>query len=219
MTLRTPIGRRVFFPFALAFLAILALSLICLESQLHAAVMPAAITDGASGATLGIDRIRLFLVGLVLIAFLYFLGVLFYVLPTIPHRSDSSLRSGPPFKQQPLLNKGEGRFLAVLDRVVPEIWGPTARVCPQVSYGEFLSCAKFSKFARMNSRRADFVVITADHRVALVVELQGSGHFGSTAKSTLKARYADLTKRCALNEADIPLLEVGRAASETSVTE
>ncbi len=162
------------------------------------------------------------LIILILIFLLWICGLLFYVFPDKRHASRSrrwggSLGSGPPFKQRPLLNKGEGRLLTLLDRVVPRIWGPNARVCPQVSYGEFLSCSKFSKFARMNSRRADFVVITDDHRVALVVELQGSGHFGSTSKSARKARDADRIKRSALNAASIPLLEVSRSEQETAV--
>ena len=125
--------------------------------------------------------------------------------------------SEPPFRPRPLLNKGEARLLTILDRVVPDILGPSARVCPQVSYGEFLACSKFSKFARMNSRRADFVVISGDHRVALAVELQGSGHLGRTSKSAKAAHKADRTKRRALIEAGVPLLEVGRAASETAI--
>ena len=110
----------------------------------------------------------------------------------------------PTFEQRPMMNKTERRLFRMLRDDLPSDW----TVMCQVSYGAFLSNRSYSRYMSMNSKRADFVILDPLLDVAVVVEYQGRGHYGNTARSRQRATASDKLKRQALGEAGIFLLEI-----------
>lgn len=123
------------------------------------------------------------------------------------------------FSRKDLLNKSEKRLFADLRGVIPEVFGPDAYILSQVSYGEFLKGEDQSAHARINQKRADFVVVGVDLQVLCVIEYQGSGHYGRGEKSRENAEYRDRVKRAACASAGIPFAEVPAKFSKASLTE
>jgi hypothetical protein len=116
-----------------------------------------------------------------------------------------------------LLNQSEARLLAVLDTVVGPVFGAKARTFTQVSYGEFLKGNTRSAFAKVNQKRADFVVADAAGTVLCVIEYQGSGHYGRGPVAREKAEKNDTVKRAALASASVPMVEVPAKFTAESV--
>ncbi len=112
--------------------------------------------------------------------------------------------SQPPFRRGTLLNKSELRLYRLLTNELPNDYS----VMLQVSYGAFLRNPSFKRYMTINSKRADFIILDVDLNVLAVIEYQGSGHFGNTAKSRDRAIKSDKVKRKALFEAGITLIEV-----------
>jgi hypothetical protein len=112
------------------------------------------------------------------------------------------------FTRRPLLNKAEKQLVLDLDVVIPEVFGPTARMLSQVSYGEFLKGEDRSAHARINQKRADFVVVDAGFELLCVIEYQGSGHYGRGEKARANAEHRDRVKRAACTSAGIPFVEI-----------
>lgn len=112
------------------------------------------------------------------------------------------------FTRRPLLNKAEKQLVLDLDVVIPEVFGPTARMLSQVSYGEFLKGEDRSAHARINQKRADFVVVDAGFEVLCVIEYQGSGHYGRGEKARANAEHRDRVKRAACTSAGIAFVEI-----------
>ena len=110
----------------------------------------------------------------------------------------------PPFQERPLMNQTELRLFKMLRAELPNGWS----IMTQVSYGAFLRNKSFKRYMRVNSKRADFVILDPDLKLAMVVEYQGKGHFGTTRKSRAQAEKSDGVKRQALREAGIPLSEM-----------
>lgn len=108
------------------------------------------------------------------------------------------------FTKKPLMNKAEIRHFRMLQEELPSNW----TVLCQVAYGGFLANRNFGKFMSMNSKRADFVILNPLLEVTVVVEYQGSGHYGNTEKSRSRAEASDQAKRQALSQAAIPLFEI-----------
>lgn len=113
---------------------------------------------------------------------------------------------GPKFTSEPLLNKEEIQLFNILLDIKPE----GHHLFSQVSYGEFLNCGsnRNRKFWSINAKRADFVLCNAAFKVVSVIEYQGGGHFGWSKRSREDAEWRDDTKRTALSEAGIRLIEV-----------
>lgn len=126
--------------------------------------------------------------------------VIFFVITFFPRKKIGA----SPFKKKPLMNKSEIRLFKMLQQELPSGW----TVLCQVSYGGFLSNRNFGKFMSMNSKRADFVILNPLSEVTVVVEYQGSGHYGNTEKSRSRAEASDQAKRQALSQAAIPLFEI-----------
>ena len=112
------------------------------------------------------------------------------------------------FTRRPLLNKAEKQLVLDLDVVIPEVFGPTARMLSQVSYGEFLKGEDRSAHARINQKRADFVIVDAGFELLCVIEYQGSGHHGRGEKARANAEHRDRVKRAACTSAGTPLVEI-----------
>lgn len=112
--------------------------------------------------------------------------------------------SRPKFVAKPLINKSEIRLFWMVTKQVPHGF----RVMAQVSYGEILRCQNRRKFFTINAKRADLVICDRDFNVVAVIEYQGGGHYGSTAKARKDAISRDRQKRRALSEAGVPLVEI-----------
>lgn len=108
----------------------------------------------------------------------------------------------------PVLNKSELRLFLKLQKACLSVLGTRFHVLAQVSYGEFLSTKNRSLFYRFNCKRADFLIMDNYARPIAVLEYQGSGHFGYSFVSRIKAIKSDLIKRKFLKRAGIPLYEV-----------
>ena len=106
------------------------------------------------------------------------------------------------FTARPLLNAGERRLLAVLDKALAEE-SPGWRAMGQVSLGEILASPDEAAFFAVNSKRVDLLIVDADCRPLHAVEMQGKGHHQS---QTTAAR--DAVKREALRRAGIGYVEV-----------
>lgn len=125
-------------------------------------------------------------------------------------REASEERSGKPasYTATGLLNRSEKVLFHHLDQILSEVFGPHLRIFVQVSYGEFLRGNSPVAYARINQKRADFVIADLEGNVALVIEYQGRGHYGKSERSRDKAKLNDEVKREALASAGIGMLEV-----------
>lgn len=112
------------------------------------------------------------------------------------------------YSAEPLLNRSEKALFAHLDAILADVFGPHLRIFVQVSYGEFLRGNSRPAYARINQKRADFLIADLEGNVVLVIEYQGSGHYGRSERSREKASRNDHVKREALASAGIPLMEV-----------
>ena len=112
------------------------------------------------------------------------------------------------FARTPLLNATERKLAGVLERAARDTFGPTTRLLAQVSYGEFVKGGDRSAQARINQKRADFVLVDGAFEVLCVVEYQGRGHHGSSREDRADAEHRDKVKRAACASAGIPLVEV-----------
>jgi hypothetical protein len=114
----------------------------------------------------------------------------------------------PKVVSRPLLNRSEQRLHAALSIALAELNRGDLFLMTQVSYGEFLASKHRSTFLSFNSKRADFVVTDRDFNPVLVIEYQGSGHWGANWISRRNANHRDAIKRKVLRRAGIQLLEI-----------
>ena len=106
------------------------------------------------------------------------------------------------FTARPLLNRGEQRLLAVLDKALAEDT-PGWRAMGQVSLGEIVSSPDKDAYFAVNSKRVDLLIVDADCRPLYAIEFQGKGHHtGDTAAAR------DAVKKEALRRAGIGYVEV-----------
>lgn len=144
------------------------------------------------------------LIPIVLIA----LGLILFLV--LRNKGDAEPGEGNPasYSAGPLLNRSEKALFAHLDAILADVFGPHLRIFVQVSYGEFLRGNTRAAHARINQKRADFLIADLEGNVVLVIEYQGSGHYGRSERSREKASRNDHVKRDALASAGIPLVEV-----------
>jgi hypothetical protein len=105
------------------------------------------------------------------------------------------------FKPRALLNKGEARVFAELDKLViarNSGW----QVMAQVSVGEFVGSTDPAAYACINSKRVDLLLVDSDCRARHALEYQGSGHHQGSAAAR------DAVKKEALRKAGIGYHEV-----------
>ena len=105
------------------------------------------------------------------------------------------------FEPRPLLNKGEARVFAELDKLVIAR-NPGWQVMAQVSVGEFVESKDPEAHACINSKRVDLLLIDADCRARHALEYQGTGHHQGNAAAR------DAVKKEALRKAGIGYHEV-----------
>ena len=105
------------------------------------------------------------------------------------------------FTPRPLLNKGEARVFAELDRLVIAR-NPGWQVMAQVSVGEFIASPDPEAYACINSKRVDLLLVDGDCRARHALEYQGTGHHQGTAAAR------DAVKKEALRKAGIGYHEV-----------
>lgn len=144
------------------------------------------------------------LIPIVLIA----VGLLLFLV--LRDKGSGDLGEGKPasYSAEPLLNRSEKVLFAHLDAILADVFGPHLRIFVQVSYGEFLRGNTRAAHARINQKRADFLIADLEGNVLLVIEYQGRGHYGRSDRSREKASHNDQVKREALASAGIPLMEV-----------
>ena len=112
-----------------------------------------------------------------------------------------------------LLNRPEAKLFRMLEHRLPAGY----RLHAQVSYGAMFVLEDTAAYARINRRRADMVITDKAFEVVAVIEYQGAGHAGFTARSALRSRRADQIKRQALSDAGLRLVEVRGEVSAESV--
>ena len=105
------------------------------------------------------------------------------------------------FKPRPLLNKGEARVFAELDKLVIAR-NPAWQVMAQVSVGEFVTSPDPEAHACINSKRVDLLLVDGDCRARHALEYQGTGHHQGSAAAR------DAVKKEALRKAGIGYHEV-----------
>ena len=105
------------------------------------------------------------------------------------------------FKPRPLLNKGEARVFAELDKLVITR-NPGWQVMAQVSVGEFIASPDAEAYGCINSKRVDLLLVDADCRARHAIEYQGTGHHQGNAAAR------DAVKKEALRKAGIGYHEV-----------
>ncbi len=105
------------------------------------------------------------------------------------------------FKSRPLLNKGEARVFAELDKLVIAR-NPGWQVMAQVSIGEFLASPDAEAYGCINSKRVDLLLVDAQCCARHAIEYQGSGHHQGSAAAR------DAVKKEALRKAGIGYHEV-----------
>ena len=106
------------------------------------------------------------------------------------------------FTARPLLNRGEQRLLAVIDKALAEE-SPGWRAMGQVSLGEIVASSDKDAYFAVNSKRVDLLIVDPECRPLHAIEFQGTGHHtGGTAAAR------DAIKKEALRRAGIGYVEV-----------
>lgn len=105
------------------------------------------------------------------------------------------------FQSRALLNAGERRLLAHLDRILIEE-APGWRAMGQVALGEILASEDRDAYAAINAKRVDLLIVDAECRPLHAVEFQGKGHHQGSAAAR------DAVKKEALRRAGIGYVEV-----------
>jgi len=105
------------------------------------------------------------------------------------------------FSARPLLNRGEARVFAELDKMVIAR-NPGWQVMAQVAVGEFVGSNDAQAYACVNSKRVDLLLVDRDCRARHALEYQGSGHHQGAAAAR------DAVKKEALRKAGIGYHEV-----------
>lgn len=150
----------------------------------------------------------LIIIGLPLALAVVAIIVAIIVAKAINGRDTPAADPADSFRATDLLNASEVKLLSALESITRDVFGPEARVFAQVSYGEFLKGSTPSAHARINQKRADFVIANPAQTVICVAEYQGSGHYGRSHASRARAEASDAMKRKALESAGIAMLEV-----------
>ena len=150
--------------------------------------------------------------------FLFVVFAIILICAEVKRKSDPGEGFGS-FAPRPLLNRFERQLLPLLDSAASKAFGPQARIFTQVSYGEFLRGEDRSAHARINQKRADFVVVDGQAKVLCVIEYQGSGHYGRGQKAHDDAAYRDKVKRMACKSASIAFVEIPAKFSAETVDE
>jgi hypothetical protein len=109
---------------------------------------------------------------------------------------------GASFTARALLNRGEQRLIATIDRALAE-HSPGWRAFAQVSLGEIVASPDTAAYFAVNSKRVDLLIVDAQCRPLHAIEFQGQGHH---AGDTAAAR--DAVKKEALRRAGIGYVEV-----------
>lgn len=117
------------------------------------------------------------------------------------------LRTGA-ITTRPLLNASEARLFPILRSITAKHLGAGYAVYPQVACGEFLTTSSVKTRYLFNARRADFLIVDPAFNPVAVIEYQGSGHYGSSIRSQIRARKGDRIKRRVIRRAGLVLIEV-----------
>ncbi|MFZ7343440.1 DUF2726 domain-containing protein [Avibacterium volantium] len=106
------------------------------------------------------------------------------------------------FKKKCLMNKCEYSLFRRLESLLEKHHqGQYFRLFSQVSMGEFICSNDNNAFAKINSKRVDFLIINRKGMPTVVIEYQGSGHFQNNAIER------DAVKKEACRKAEIDYLE------------
>lgn len=105
------------------------------------------------------------------------------------------------FTERPLLNKGEARVFAELDKLVIAR-NPAWQVMAQVAVGEFVASPDREAYGCINSKRVDLLLVDGQCRARHALEYQGAGHHQGSAAAR------DAVKKEALRKAGIGYHEV-----------
>jgi Protein of unknown function (DUF2726) len=105
------------------------------------------------------------------------------------------------FTERPLLNKGEARVFAELDKLVIAR-NPGWQVMAQVAVGEFVASPDPEAYGCINSKRVDLLLVDDYCRARHALEYQGTGHHQGSAAAR------DAVKKEALRKAGIGYHEV-----------
>lgn len=135
----------------------------------------------------------------------------------LPKAKQSTQEDFGTFTKQPLLNKAETSLAKILDEISPQIHGSGTRILTQVSYGEFIKGGDRAAHARINQKRADFLIVDKAFDVICVLEYQGSGHYGKSTRAKEGAEHRDRVKRHACQSAGIAFIEVPKSFSKESI--
>ena len=142
---------------------------------------------------------------------LVMVAILFFLAGRGPLRRSGLLRGAkakPAYAARPVLNAAERRVMADLERNLPDFFHTRCRLLAQVSLPEFIRSREKTDFHAISSQRVDFLIVDAGYAPLCAVEYQGAGHYGSNAHSRARTRTRDFTKRRALREAGVPLVEL-----------
>ena len=105
------------------------------------------------------------------------------------------------FEKRRIMNKGEYAVYAAARDLLGSI-SPGHHVFPQVSMGELLASRCDNAYRAINSKRLDLAIVDSSGTPVAAVEYHGNGHFQGTAMQR------DRIKKCALERAGIPLIEL-----------
>ena len=105
------------------------------------------------------------------------------------------------FEKRRIMNKGEYAVYAAARDLLSSI-SPGHHVFPQVPMGELLASRCDKAFRAINSKRLDLAIVDSSGTPVAAVEYHGNGHFQGTAMQR------DRIKKCALERAGIPLIEL-----------
>ena len=92
-----------------------------------------------------------------------------------------------------MLNKGEARVFAELDKLVIAR-NPGGQVMAQVSVGEFVGSTDAAAYAWINSKRVDLLLVDAQCQARHAIEYQGTGHHQGSAAARNAVKKEALRK-------------------------
>lgn len=103
------------------------------------------------------------------------------------------------YRKIKLINNKEKEILDILDKLIDK---SKYSIYLQTSYGAFLGHSDKEMFLRMNSKRADFLIVNKYGYPELVIEYSGEGHYQNNSS------IRDDIKELACQSADLPFVKI-----------
>ncbi len=144
-----------------------------------------------------------------------FIVLAFLLLPLLLHlllrrRGRRVMTESSPgrFEARAVLNTSERRLQDDIERLLPRLFPPRARLLARVSLAGFLHSPDRHDLATIGASQVDFLIVDAEFRPICAIEYQGDDLYATTTPARSQTPAPDWQMRRALRLSGLPLVAV-----------